>query len=210
MINHIGILVYALSRRLAPRRTQEAWITEAEPLARQYRAVAVLSVAAFSAASSGIDIGAVAKGLLERSRFALTGASKLIHLPGAPLRAVPGYALARIPEFASWFAKTWSELRFEREQAWRRVATGADQVDRGRTGSARKDPPQGRRRRRHWSRSWSRRNRSICTRNASAGTKGPNAKRSNETSPSFVVSNQAAVRSLSHGRRGSCQQNWPS
>ena len=116
---YIGILARALSSRLAPRRTQEAWIADAEPLRRQYRAVAVLSVAAFSATAGDLDVGAFARGLLKRNRFGLTKASELIYLPGAPLRTIPGHALARIPP--SWFTKTWSGLRFEREQAWRRA-----------------------------------------------------------------------------------------
>jgi hypothetical protein len=128
MINHIGILVLALSSRLAPRRAQETWIADAEPLVRQYRAVAVLSVAAFGATAGGLDIGAVAQGLLKRNRFALLMASELILPPGAPLRTVPGHALARIPDVASWFRKTWSGLRFEREQAWCR-ATAAGGVE---------------------------------------------------------------------------------
>jgi hypothetical protein len=119
-INHIGILVHALSSRLAPRRMQDAWIADAEPLVRQYRAVAVLSVAAFSGTAGDLDIKAVAQGLLKSNRFKLTMASELIHLPGAPLRTIPGDALARIPDVASWFTQTWSGLRFEREQAWRR------------------------------------------------------------------------------------------
>ena len=42
MINRIGILAHALSSRMTPRRVQDAWIREAEPLVRQYRAVATL------------------------------------------------------------------------------------------------------------------------------------------------------------------------
>ena len=121
IINHIWILVHALSSRLAPRRTHEAWIADVEPLFRQYRAVAVLSVAAFSGTANDRDIGAVAKELLKRNGFELTRANELIHLPGAPLRTIPGNALVRIPDVASWFKETWSGLRFEREQAWRRV-----------------------------------------------------------------------------------------
>ena len=120
-INHIGILVHALSSRLAPRRAQEAWITDAEPLVRQYRAVAVLSVAAFSTSAGDIDIRIVAQALLKRNCFELTRASELIHLPGAPLRIIPGDVLARVPDIAYWFTQTWSGLRLEREQAWRRV-----------------------------------------------------------------------------------------
>ena len=48
MINHIGILVHAVSSRLAPRRTQDSWIADAHPLFRQYRAVAVLCVCVHS------------------------------------------------------------------------------------------------------------------------------------------------------------------
>jgi hypothetical protein len=117
--------LHALSSRLAPRRTQEAWIADAEPLVRQFRVVAVLSVTAFSATAANLDIGAVAQGLLKRNRFQLTRASELIHLPGAPLRTVPGYALGRIPDVTSWFTKTWTGLRFQREQTWRRAPAHA-------------------------------------------------------------------------------------
>jgi hypothetical protein len=96
MIDQLGILVHAISSRLTPRRTQEAWIADVQPLFRQYRAVALLSVSAFSATADNLDIGAVAEGLLRHNRFELTRASELIHLPGAPLRTIPGYALARI------------------------------------------------------------------------------------------------------------------
>jgi hypothetical protein len=93
IINYIGILVYALSSRLAPRRTQDAWIADAEPLVRQYRVVAVLSVAAFSGTAGDLDIGAVAQGLLKRNRFGLTRVSELVHLPGgdASLRGYPQF-----------------------------------------------------------------------------------------------------------------------
>lgn len=121
MIDQLGILVCALSSRLSPRRTQEVWIADVQPLFRQYRAVAVLSVSAFSATAGNLDVGAVAQGLLKHNRFELTRASEFIQLPGAPLRTIPGYALARIPNVASWFTKTWSGLRFAREQAWRRA-----------------------------------------------------------------------------------------
>ncbi|OCX71343.1 hypothetical protein [Acidithiobacillus thiooxidans] len=121
MVNRIGILVHALGSRLEPRRAQDAWITEAEPLARQFRAVAVLSVTAFTSMAGGLDVGVVAKSLLKPNGFDLTRASELIHLPGAPLRTIPGDALARIPDAASWFISTWSALRFERERAWRSI-----------------------------------------------------------------------------------------
>lgn len=127
-INHIGILVHALSSRLTPRRVQEAWITDAEPLVRQYRAVAVLCVAAFSISAGDLDIRAIAQALLKRNCFELTRASELIHLPGAPLRIIPGDVLARVPDVASWFTQTWSGLRLERERAWRR-ASARDGVD---------------------------------------------------------------------------------
>ncbi len=123
MINHIGILVHAVSCRLAPLRAQDEWIAQAEPLVRQYRAVAVLSVAAFSSAATNVNIGAVARGLLKRNGFELTRASELIQLPGAPLRTIAGDALARIPNTASWFTDSWKALRFEREQAWHRRPT---------------------------------------------------------------------------------------
>jgi hypothetical protein len=119
MINQIGILSHALSSRLAPRRAQDAWIAEAEPLTQQFRAVAALSVAAFTTTVGDLDVGSVAKGLLKGNGFELTRANELIQLPGAPLRTIPGDALARIPDVASWFTSTWSALRFERERAWR-------------------------------------------------------------------------------------------
>ncbi len=119
MVNRIGILAHALGSRLEPRRSQDAWIAEAEPLARQYRAVAVLSVAAFTSTAGGLDVGAVARSLLKPNGFELTCASELIQLPGAPLRTIPGDVLAGIPDAASWFTSTWSALRFERERAWR-------------------------------------------------------------------------------------------
>jgi hypothetical protein len=122
IINRIGILVHALSSRLAPRRTQDMWIAEAAPPIRQYRVVAVLSVAAFSTMEGGLDIGAVARGILKSGGFELTRASELINLPGAPLRTIPGDALARIPDVAAWLTRTWSALRFEREQAWPTLA----------------------------------------------------------------------------------------
>jgi hypothetical protein len=121
MINHIGILVHGVSSRLAPRPRRDAWIADAKPpLFRQYRAVAVLSVAAFSSAVSDLDVGAVALGLLKHHSFELTRPNELIQLPAAPLRTVPGDALARIPNIASWFTDSWSASRFVREQAWRR------------------------------------------------------------------------------------------
>jgi hypothetical protein len=124
MVNRIGLLAHALANRLDPRRAQAAWIAEADLLARQFRAVAVLSVTAFTARSELLDVGSVAKGLLKGGGFELTGASELILLPGAPLRTLAGDALASIPDVATWFASTWSKLRFERECAWR--ATGAE------------------------------------------------------------------------------------
>ena len=120
MVNRIGILVHALGSRLEPRRAQDAWIAEAEPLVQQFRAVAVLSVAAFtSMAGGGLDVGSVARSLLKCNSFELTRTKELIQLPGAPLRTIPGDALAGIPDTASWFTSTWSALRFERERAWR-------------------------------------------------------------------------------------------
>ena len=61
MINRIGILAHGLSSRMTPRRAQDAWIREAEPLARQFRVVAVLSVAAFTAMAAELDVGSIAK-----------------------------------------------------------------------------------------------------------------------------------------------------
>ena len=124
MINRIGILAHALSSRMTPRRAQDAWIREAEPLARQYRAVAVLSVTAFTTTVTDLDVGSIAKGLLKGDGFELTRANELIQLPGAPLRTIPGDALATIPNVASWFTNTWSALRFERERAWRTTRQG--------------------------------------------------------------------------------------
>jgi hypothetical protein len=117
MINRIGILVRALSARLRPRRKQEGWIAETEPLERQYRAVAVLSVAAFGSGTGGVDTGAVARALLKQG-FEMTRPNEWIYLPGAPLRTVPGDALIGIPDIASWFSQTWSAIRFEHERAW--------------------------------------------------------------------------------------------
>ncbi len=119
MVNHIGILAHALGSRLEPRRGQDAWIAEAEPRAQQFRAVAVLSVAAFTSMAGVLDVGSVAKSLLKCNSFELTRTKELIQLPGAPLRTIPGDALASIPDAASWFTSTWSALRFERERAWR-------------------------------------------------------------------------------------------
>lgn len=119
MVNRIGILVHALGNRLEPCRTQDDWIAEAEPLAQQFRAVAVLSVTAFTSMDGVLDVGSVAKSLLKFNGFVLTGANEQIQLPGAPLRIIPGDALASIPDAASWFTSTWSALRFERERAWR-------------------------------------------------------------------------------------------
>jgi len=118
VVNRIGILISSLSTRLAPRRSQDAWIADAKPLARQYRAISVLSVMAFSHVG-GIDIAAAALGLLKRNDIELTRAAELIRLPGAPMRTIPGAALAGIPNVALWLTKTWSAIRFEREQAWR-------------------------------------------------------------------------------------------
>ncbi|WP_288048231.1 hypothetical protein [Acidiphilium sp.] len=119
MINRIGILAHALSSRMTPRRAQDAWIRETKPLERQIRAVAVLSVAAFTTTVADLDVGSIAKGLLKGDGFELTRANDLIQLPGAPLRTIPGDVLARLPGAAAWFTSTWSALRFERERAWR-------------------------------------------------------------------------------------------
>ncbi|WP_369574507.1 hypothetical protein [Acidithiobacillus sp. IBUN Pt1247-S3] len=119
IVDRIGILVHALGNRLNPRRAQDTWIMEAAPAMRQYRVVSALSVAAFTSMASNLDLGAVAKDLLMNTDFELTRANEFIHLPGAPLRMIPGYALARIPDTASWFTSTWSALRFRRERAWR-------------------------------------------------------------------------------------------
>ena len=126
MINRIGILAHALSSRMTPRRDQDAWIRETKPLERQFRAVAVLSVAACTTATADMDVGSVAKGLLKGDGFELTRAHDLIQLPGAPLRIIPGDVLARLPGAPAWFTSTWSALRFERERAWwaRRHSSG--------------------------------------------------------------------------------------
>ncbi len=119
MINRIGILAHALSSRMTPRRDQDAWIRETKPLERQFRAVAVLSVAACTTTTADMDVGSIAKGLLKGDGFELTRAHDLIQLPGAPLRIIPGDVLARLPSAPAWFTSTWSALRFERERAWR-------------------------------------------------------------------------------------------
>lgn len=119
MVNRLGLLIEALSSRLEPRVEQDIWIAEAKPLARQYRAIAVLSIAAFSEKSAGPDIGSVARGLLKGAGFELTRASDFILLPAAPMRATPGKALAGMPDAPAWFSSTWSSLRLERERAWR-------------------------------------------------------------------------------------------
>jgi hypothetical protein len=119
IVNRIGILVHALCSRMAPRRAQDVWIREADPLARQYRAVAVLSVAAFTKTAADLDVGSIAKSLLKGDGFELTRATDLIQLSGAPLRTIPGDVLASFPGAAAWFTTTWSGLRFERERAWR-------------------------------------------------------------------------------------------
>jgi hypothetical protein len=120
MVNRLGLLIEALSRRLEPRIKQEVWISEAEPLARQYRAIAALSVAAFGAQSATLDIGSIARSLLKGQGFELTRASDFILMPAAPMRAMPGLALAGMPDAPTWFSSTWSALRLERERAWRR------------------------------------------------------------------------------------------
>lgn len=73
----------------------------------------------FTTTVADLDVGSIAKGLPKGGGFDLTGANDLIQLPGAPLRTIPGDALARIPDVAAWFTSTWSALRFERERAWR-------------------------------------------------------------------------------------------
>ena len=120
MVNRLGLLIEALSRRLEPRIDQDAWIAAAEPLARQYRAIATLSVAAFSAKSATLDVGSVARGLLKGQGFELTRASDFILMPAAPMRATPSCALAGMPDAPAWFSSLWSALRLERERAWRR------------------------------------------------------------------------------------------
>ena len=119
VINQIGILVHAIASRLAPRRAHEVWIADAPPLARQFRALAILSVLAFTTKARDLDVGLVGKSLLKGSGFELTRVIELIRLPGAPLRVVAGDALAKIRDPALWFTNTWSALRFERERAWR-------------------------------------------------------------------------------------------
>ncbi|WP_152535663.1 hypothetical protein [Bradyrhizobium sp. Ai1a-2] len=119
IINRIGILVHALSSRMAPRRSQDGWISAAPPLERQFRAVAVLSVAAWTTTIAERDVKSIAKGLIKGDGFELTSTKELTQLPGAPLRTVPGDILAALPQPASWFGETWSSLRFERERSWR-------------------------------------------------------------------------------------------
>jgi hypothetical protein len=120
MVNRLGLLIEVLARRLEPRIEQDAWIAAAEPLARQYRAIATLSVAAFSAKSATLDVGSVARGLLKGQGFELTRATDFILMPAAPMRATPGHALAGMPDAPAWFSCLWSALRSERERAWRR------------------------------------------------------------------------------------------
>lgn len=118
-VNRLGLLIEALSRRLEPRIKQEVWISDAEPLARQYRAIAALSVAAFGAQSATPDTGSIARSLLKGHGFKLTRAGDFILMPAAPMRAIPGRALAGMPDAPAWFSSTWSALRLERERAWR-------------------------------------------------------------------------------------------
>ena len=49
---------------MTPSRARDAWIAQAEPLARQFRAVAVLCVAGFTTAVADLDVRSIAKGLL--------------------------------------------------------------------------------------------------------------------------------------------------
>lgn len=118
IVDRIGILAHALSSRMTPRDDQDAWIAQAEPLARQFRAVAVLCVAGFTTAVADLNVGLIAIGLIKGDGFELTGASNLIQEPQAPMRTLPGHVLARLPTVAAWFISTWSALRFERERAW--------------------------------------------------------------------------------------------
>ena len=120
VVNRLGLLIEALSRRLEPRIKQEVWIADAEPLARQYRAIAALSVAAFSEKSASRDIGFVARGLLKGQGFEVTRASDFVLMPAAPMRVTPGHALAGMTDAPTWFSSTWSALRLERERVWRR------------------------------------------------------------------------------------------
>lgn len=119
-VNRLGLLIEALARRLEPRVEQGEWIAAAEPLTRQYRAVATLTVAAFSATSATLDVGAVARDLLKGQGFELTRASDFIVMAAAPMRATPGHTLAGMPDAPVWFSSIWSALRLERERAWRR------------------------------------------------------------------------------------------
>jgi hypothetical protein len=119
-VNRLGLLIEALSRQLEPRGDQEAWVAAAEPLARQFRAVAVLCVAAYSAKAASLDVGSVARGLLKGEGFELTRATDFIVMAAAPVRVTPGHALAGMADAPTWFSTTWSSLRLERERSWRR------------------------------------------------------------------------------------------
>lgn len=123
-VDYLGILIHQLSSRLAPRRGQSSWISEVKPLWRQYRGVAVLSVAGFSSATGSLDVGALALELLKRGDINLLSAKEQIDLPGAPMRTIPGRVLAQIPNIACWFTRSWETIRLQREQAWRSPRAG--------------------------------------------------------------------------------------
>lgn len=118
VINYIGILVGEICAQLEHCCIYNAWIKEAKPHFRQYRSAAVLAVAAFTN-KSNVNIGDIAKSLLKNDGFFLSSAAEQACVPMASLRMIPGDALAKIPDVASWYAKTWSELRLEREKSWR-------------------------------------------------------------------------------------------
>ena len=121
MIDHIGILIYELSRRLSPRQSPIDWVEGANPFSRQYRASSILSVVAFSSAGDGSEVGALAQALLKNNMFELMAPNEQLHMPGAPMRVATACAIAQIPNTSDWYTTTWSELRLQREQAWFRT-----------------------------------------------------------------------------------------
>lgn len=117
VINYIRILVGEICAQLEHCCAYGAWIKEVKPNFRQYRSIVVLAVAAFTN-KSDVNIGDVAKSLLKNDGFFLSSASEQACVPMATLRMIPGDSLAKIPDVASWYCKTWSELRLERERSW--------------------------------------------------------------------------------------------
>lgn len=127
MINHVFILAEVLSRKLTLRPGYEAWIGSVNPVFRQYRATAVLCAAGFGGVAS-IDVGRLALSMLKRNDLKTIKATELLNSPGAPLRLLPGAALAKITDIGYWYTEAWSSLRPEREQSWRHIY-GQGEVD---------------------------------------------------------------------------------